>query len=727
MIRFSEMLKGKQHKLDKNKNGKLDAHDFKLIRKEETEEISEDHFKLGDTVKCKASGMKGKVVKLDEPSGPDDKEYYTVEREDGKTMKYAPKDLTLVEGIKPGQGSKPGWMLKADPELKKKIDANKAKYQAMKKALGNPSAGVSVKEESKDEADEVARSDYKTTPSGRKSHKYIKFSKQDNNMRDFREEEELDEKKVPKATGGLKDACWKGYTAVGMKMKNGKSVPNCVPVKEDLDEGMKPYVSTTSPKLGEKGSHDVVDKSGKVVKSYPHSKEGMMAAQAHLKKMNESEQISEGVYEKAEENKRSADAAKKQGNMFDHHLHMADHHDNMSEWHSSRGRHGEADKHAAKAEQHQELAMKHKTRKEEVELEEQAPTAPSIVRHRISVTVSEPDHPMVSKRKEQIQKTVVVPHSGDKNGAKKAGENYYKKRGYRVHSSEHIGLKEATMGQVHTPSTHAGSTFSKTKPLQKSVRDIAAAAERRAGSITKPKDKPVSSTKKSMDAIRASAERRKMKEEVEEIDERNKENAIKRKMMDASRGARWKTQNKMSGDAVRDWDGKHKTPQAQNKAIGRALRNEDLDEKIDMNKADMGDVIKDFKKSDAPQFAGKSKEKRRQMAIAAKLQADRVKKEETTMKSYKQFIEEMIEILPEEEIQEETQTNEGWDDMLKAAEKRKAEKGTGKFDSQKTSTGTRYTRKSSTFVDDEGEGSSSDGPKKRGRKAGVKVGSYKKR
>ena len=39
----------------------------------------------------------------------------------------------------------------------------------------------------------------------------------------------LTEKKIPKPTGGLKDACWSGYTAVGMKMKNGRKVPNCVP------------------------------------------------------------------------------------------------------------------------------------------------------------------------------------------------------------------------------------------------------------------------------------------------------------------------------------------------------------------------------------------------------------------------------------------------------------------------------------------------------------------
>jgi len=37
----------------------------------------------------------------------------------------------------------------------------------------------------------------------------------------------------------------------------------------------------------------------------------------------------------------------------------------------------------------------------------------------------------------------------------------------------------------------------------------------------------------------------------------------------------------------------------------------------------MGDVIKDFYKSDAPQFKGRSKEKRREMAIAAKLEAER--------------------------------------------------------------------------------------------------------
>jgi len=49
----------------------------------------------------------------------------------------------------------------------------------------------------------------------------------------------------------------------------------------------------------------------------------------------------------------------------------------------------------------------------------------------------------------------------------------------------------------------------------------------------------------------------------------------------------------------------------------------EISEKMNLAKADMGDVVKDFYKSDAPQFKGKSKKKRQQMAIAAKLTAER--------------------------------------------------------------------------------------------------------
>ena len=58
------------------------------------------------------------------------------------------------------------------------------------------------------------------------------------------------------------------------------------------------------------------------------------------------------------------------------------------------------------------------------------------------------------------------------------------------------------------------------------------------------------------------------------------------------------------------------------KLVETLLEVTELDEKLDMKKADMGDVIDDFYKSDAPQFKGKSKKKRREMAIAAKLNTE---------------------------------------------------------------------------------------------------------
>ena len=48
-------------------------------------------------------------------------------------------------------------------------------------------------------------------------------------------------------------------------------------------------------------------------------------------------------------------------------------------------------------------------------------------------------------------------------------------------------------------------------------------------------------------------------------------------------------------------------------------------EKLNPKKDDAGDYIKDFRKSDAPQFKGKSDEKIRKMALAAYLSAKKDK------------------------------------------------------------------------------------------------------
>jgi hypothetical protein len=37
--------------------------------------------------------------------------------------------------------------------------------------------------------------------------------------------------KVPKKMADLEDACWEGYEPIGTKELDGKTVPNCVPIK----------------------------------------------------------------------------------------------------------------------------------------------------------------------------------------------------------------------------------------------------------------------------------------------------------------------------------------------------------------------------------------------------------------------------------------------------------------------------------------------------------------
>jgi hypothetical protein len=61
--------------------------------------INESHFKVGDRVKCKDSGKMGEVIKLDKEHGADDEKYYAVKVDGGEEMKYAPKDLALMESI----------------------------------------------------------------------------------------------------------------------------------------------------------------------------------------------------------------------------------------------------------------------------------------------------------------------------------------------------------------------------------------------------------------------------------------------------------------------------------------------------------------------------------------------------------------------------------------------------------------------------------------------------
>ena len=96
---------------------------------------------------------------------------------------------------------------------------------------------------------------------------------------------------------------------------------------------------------------------------------------------------------------------------------------------------------------------------------------------------------------------------------------------------------------------------------EKGVKKIAPRKDEYGNEIKNPAR---SLARKAMKSFAAKAKELPMrKEEADQIEERNKENATKRKMMDASRGAQFKLNN-----PVPDAEPEHKTAQAHNKAIG---------------------------------------------------------------------------------------------------------------------------------------------------------------
>ncbi len=67
--------------------------------------------------------------------------------------------------------------------------------------------------------------------------------------------------------------------------------------------------------------------------------------------------------------------------------------------------------------------------------------AAGATKHKVSVTVSEKDHPMVSKRLEKQQKFVKVS-AGSKEEAVTKAKKFYSKQGYHVHGAEHHSVSE---------------------------------------------------------------------------------------------------------------------------------------------------------------------------------------------------------------------------------------------------------------------------------------------
>lgn len=121
--------------------------------------------------------------------------------------------------------------------------------------------------------------------------------------------------------------------------------------------------------------------------------------------------------------------------------------------------------------------------------------------------------------------------------------------------------------------------------------------------------------------------------EMYELDEASYESAAAK--VDSERAAKKAATDKRM--TITNADKKGNTPAYQNYMKGDK-RYKTMGEKLDMKKADMGDVIKDFRKSDAPQFKGKSDKKIQKMAIAAKLGSDEMSEESESDKKKREML-----------------------------------------------------------------------------------------
>lgn len=223
-------------------------------------------------------------------------------------------------------------------------------------------------------------------------------------------------------------------------------------------------------------------------------------------------------------------------------------------------------------------------------LEEQTAEAPSLKKHRIGVRVTNPNN------KREV-KYVVVTHSSNKKGAQAVGEKHFKKKGYFVHGSFHSGMvseeveideamdfkKEAAkhMKDMHDKNATPANKAYAQKMLQRALeaskmKDKVAATKHYMGEDTKNEENEMLSFKHFQVALEEAKKKSCKESELENAHGKEDED------------------DELEGKELEE-------------AINEVLSKD----------ASAGEWIRDFVHSDNPKFEGKSKEKRKQMALAA--------------------------------------------------------------------------------------------------------------
>lgn len=345
-----------------------------------------------------------------------------------------------------------------------------------------------------------------------------------------------------------------------------------------VDEAVKPYVSSTSPKFGEKGSHDVVGKDGKVVKSYPYHKGGMQLAQAHLKKLHKEEvEIDEAAFAPT---MKKAIAAHERGDKK-----MAKYHLDNAKTARYAMKSTEISKHKDMLDKYKEMSKSYMSEGENKQMKGKDPCWKG--------------YQMVGMKKKGDKQ---VPNC--------------------VPANEGVSYKVDVEG---LPTMYIAS---------KSPSEVKANLRK----LLKKQDS-IKSVERVMDTDVRKAFRLKAqgKEEMEEGVMKNIKRAIKGTDAESRAGEEatkmMKAQQAGDNAAATKHNNRYKKlsaltkkegykSDAQRKAVWASRNERGVTEKLDPSMG-AGEYVKDFEKSDAPQFKGKTKKERQKMAVAAYLAAKR--------------------------------------------------------------------------------------------------------
>lgn len=272
---MKEKLYGKQHKLDKNKNGKIDSEDFKMLRKQQDEEeqLYEIEFETEDSLNEKWEG-KVEVEKTGEYSDMTIEEINAeIKKLKTKTQKLKDadkevpkKDREKMSELYFAKRAKQGWKGKGKAKVSESILYTESDLVELIERLVIEEKKKFTTKEPKGykEYEKVHRADKKENEDylnmvAKKMADYLKSSSDDGSKYEMKET-----KKFPTENGGLKKGIRKKYTpsdavddyidAFSYPGQTNLRYDEIKPNKKNIEKYLKGHSTTGNAQVDEDGN-----------------------------------------------------------------------------------------------------------------------------------------------------------------------------------------------------------------------------------------------------------------------------------------------------------------------------------------------------------------------------------------------------------------------------------------------------------------------------------------